>query len=39
MPYEQATQRIENRLKHLKTLPTLPAVALRIMELVKDPQT
>jgi len=39
LPYEQATQRIENRLKHLKTLPTLPEVALRIMEMVKDPQT
>ncbi len=39
LPFDQATQRIENRLKHLKTLPTLPEVALRIMEMVKDPQT
>ncbi len=39
LPYDQAIPRIENRLKHLKTLPTLPEVALKIMELVKDPQT
>ena len=39
LPYEVAQQKIENRLKHLKTLPTLPEVALKIMNMVDDPQT
>ena len=39
LPFEEAQQKIENRLKHLKTLPTLPAVALKIMNMVDDPQT
>lgn len=39
LPFEVAQQKIENRLKHLKTLPTLPAVALKIMNMVEDPQT
>ena len=32
-------QRVERRLKHLHTLPTLPEVVLRIMEVVADPNS
>ncbi len=39
LPFEVAQQKIENRLKYLKTLPTLPEVALKIMNMVEDPQT
>ncbi len=39
LPFDIAQQKIENRLKYLKTLPTLPEVALRIMDMVHDPQT
>ena len=32
-------QRVEKRLRHLHTLPTLPEVVMRIMEVVADPDS
>ena len=39
LPYNLIKQRIEGRLRNIKTLPTLPEIALRIMRLVNDPET
>ena len=30
-------EHIENKLRHCKTLPTLPAIALKVIELANDP--
>ena len=37
--YRVLQQRVERRLKHLHTLPTLPEVVLRIMEVISDPDS
>ena len=37
--HDELQQRIEQRFAHINTLPTLPEVALRIMELTENPQT
>ena len=39
IPHEVLQKRVEQRLKHVNTLPTLPEIVLRIARLVKDPQT
>ncbi|MBT4498898.1 MAG: HDOD domain-containing protein [Gemmatimonadetes bacterium] len=39
LPPEDSTQLLEHRLEKLRTLPTIPEVALRIMRIVEDPQT
>ena len=39
LPYTKVQQRIELRLRSIKTLPTLPEIVLRIMRLVNDPRT
>ena len=39
LPPEDSTQLLEHRLEKLRTLPTIPEVALRIMRMVEDPQT
>ncbi|MFC1526355.1 HDOD domain-containing protein [Candidatus Latescibacterota bacterium] len=36
LPYEEVQKLVERRLNHLKTLPTLPQVALRIMAMIND---
>ena len=36
--HEEMQQRVERRLTNIKTLPTLPAVAVRIMAIVEDPR-
>jgi hypothetical protein len=36
LPFEQMQQRVAQRIRNVKTLPTLPEVALRIMSLVGD---
>ena len=36
--HEEMQQRVERRLANLNTLPTLPAVAVRIMAMVEDPR-
>ena len=33
------TERLEARLENITTLPTLPAIVLRLMRLIKDPKT
>ncbi len=38
-PYSELQQRLENRLRNLNTLPTLPEIIMRIMRLVNDPKT
>ncbi|MFC1526829.1 HDOD domain-containing protein [Candidatus Latescibacterota bacterium] len=37
--YRVMQQRVEKRLKHLHTLPTLPEVVLRIMEVISDTES
>lgn len=37
--YRVLQQRVERRLEHLHTLPTLPEVVLRIMEVIGDPES
>ena len=37
--YRALLQRVQRRLKHLNTLPTLPEVVLRIMEVINDPNS
>jgi HD-like signal output (HDOD) protein len=39
LPYEVLQHRVEARLRHVTTLPTLPELALRIMAMVRDPQS
>jgi HD-like signal output (HDOD) protein len=39
IPYEELQDRIERRLKHLDTFPTLPEVVLRITNLINAPGT
>ena len=36
---EESEQRIQHRVEKLKTLPTVPELALRIMNMVEDPNT
>ena len=38
LTHEQMQERVERRLKNVTTLPTLPAVALRIMAMMEDPR-
>ena len=38
LTHEQMQERVERRLRNVKTLPTLPAVALRIMAMMEDPR-
>jgi len=38
LPFADMQARVEHRLRNLKTLPTLPEVALRIMTMVQDPK-
>ena len=37
--HAELEQRIEHRFAYINTLPTLPEVALRIMDMVEDPKT
>ena len=39
IPYDDLQQRVEQRLRNLNTLPTLPEIVMRIMRLVNDPHT
>ena len=39
IPHDTLQRRVEQRLKHVNTLPTLPEIVLRITRLVRDPQT
>ncbi|MFH1571718.1 MAG: HDOD domain-containing protein [Gemmatimonadota bacterium] len=39
LPYAEVQRLVERRLAHLKTLPTLPQVALRIMGMIGDPDS
>jgi HD-like signal output (HDOD) protein len=39
LPFEQMQERVAQRIRNLKTLPTLPEVALRIMSMVEDPDS
>ena len=39
VPYEELRVRVEQRLKNLNTLPTLPEIVLRIMRLTRDPNS
>ncbi|MBT4098660.1 MAG: HDOD domain-containing protein [Gemmatimonadetes bacterium] len=39
LPFEDMQQLIAHRLRTVKTLPTLPEVALRIMTMVEDPES
>ncbi|MEW6750857.1 MAG: HDOD domain-containing protein [Candidatus Latescibacterota bacterium] len=36
---EESQQRLEYRLRNLRTLPTIPEVALRILQMVEDPRS
>jgi HD-like signal output (HDOD) protein len=38
LPFEEMRARVERRLRNLKTLPTLPEVAVRIMTMIQDPR-
>ena len=37
LPYEQMRERVAQRMRNVKTLPTLPEVAVRIMNMINDP--
>ena len=39
LPHAELQEQVETRLAHLKTLPTLPQVALRIMAIINDPDS
>ena len=39
IPSEQWQQEVRRRLERMDTLPTLPEIVLRLMRLLKDPQT
>jgi HD-like signal output (HDOD) protein len=39
LPYVEAQQRVERRLRHIHTLPTLPEIVVRIMRMVNNPKT
>ena len=39
LPQERLQQRLERRLKHLTTLPTIPAIVISIMRMLRDPET
>jgi len=39
LPYAEVQKLVERRLDHLRTLPTLPQVALRIMAMIGDPKS
>jgi len=39
LPHTELQELVEMRLEHLKTLPTLPQVALRIMAIISDPNS
>ena len=39
LPYIEVQKLVERRLEHLKTLPTLPQVVLRIMGMINDPRS
>ena len=39
LPPEHLQKRLQRRLTHLTTLPTLPAIVVRIMHLLRDPET
>ena len=38
LPYAQMQERVAHRIRNVKTLPTLPEVAMRIMAMVDDPE-
>ena len=38
MPFPDMQARVERRLRNLKTLPTLPEIAVRIMTMIQDPR-
>ncbi len=38
LPFEQMQERVAQRVRNVKALPTLPEVAMRIMSLVDDPE-
>ena len=37
IPYEQLQSKVEQRVRNLQTLPSIPEIVLRIMKLVNDP--
>jgi HD-like signal output (HDOD) protein len=39
LPFEQMQARVAQRVRNVKTLPTLPEVALRIMTMIDDPDS
>ena len=39
IPYSVIQQQVEQRLKSINTLPTLPEIVMRIMRMVNDPKT
>ena len=39
LPYAEGQKLVERRMAHLKTLPTLPQVALRIIGMINDPDS
>ena len=39
LPFEQMQERVARRVRNVKTLPTLPEVALRIMTMIADPES
>ena len=38
-PYDQLQQRVEGRVRNMRTLPAMPEIVLRIMKLVGDPNS
>ena len=39
MPHDLLQKRLQRRLTHLTTLPTLPEIVVRIMQMLRDPET